>query len=220
MNRRDLTFGLGALVAFTGIVGADTFTLSFSGLDDYGRRVAHYGALSPLVPIGVDGLTLVAIAATSLLRRAPWHIRAYAWLVFIVAMGLSVAGNLSHAVADRLTWQGELGAAVPPLLLALASHLMVVTIRAIERFRTAPVARVFETSGHAPVSPAPAGDGDSLVTPRITRQRKTAAPKVAKAAKALPGAPMAKIAARAGVSEATARRHLNGHAFAETVDAQ
>ena len=210
MNRRDLTFGLVSLIACTGVVGADTFTLSFSGLDDYGRRVAHWGPLSPLVPIGVDGLTLVAIAATSLLRRAPWHIRAYAWLVFIVAMGLSVAGNLSHAVADRLTWQGELGAAVPPLLLALASHLMVVTIRAIERFRVTKL----ETSGHAPIAAAPPADGDAT-EPKPRRVVPTKAAAVRKAAKALPpGARPEAIAAKAGVSVATVRRHadaINGH---------
>src|SRR5262245_44305778 len=189
MNRRDLTFGLGALVAFTGIVGADTFTLSFSGLDDYGRRVAHYGNLSPLVPIGVDGLTLVAIAATSLLRRAPWHIRAYAWFVFIVAMGLSVAGNLSHAVADRLTWQGELGAAVPPLLLALASHLMVVTIRAIERFRTVALPQV-APSDDTPVLSDTVSDTPK---PRAPRKPLTNEQRVQRAAKRNPAAGVSEL---------------------------
>jgi hypothetical protein len=132
-RRVTLTFALVALIGCTILVAAVTFVLSFHGLDDYGRRVARLTYLSPLVPIGVDGLTLVAVAATSILRHAPWHIRAYAWLVFAISVGLSVAGNLSHAVAEQLTWQGEIGAAASPLLLALASHLVIVTLRAIER---------------------------------------------------------------------------------------
>lgn len=126
-----------ALVVLIAFVGAITFTLSFHGLDDYGNRVAGLGRLSPLVPLGVDGLTLVAVAATYLLRFAPWRVRAYAWFVFGVAMALSVAGNLSHANARRLSAEGWAGAAAWPVLFALASHLLIVVRRWMTRLRPA-----------------------------------------------------------------------------------
>lgn len=122
-----------ALLFFTFIVAVVTFVLSFHGLDDYGHRVADTGPLSPLVPVAVDGLTLVAVAATMLLRHAAWHVRAYAWFVFAVAVGLSIGGNLAHAASRHLTLAGKAGAAASPILLALASHLVIVTMRAIEK---------------------------------------------------------------------------------------
>lgn len=122
-----------ALLFFTFVVACVTFVLSFHGLDDYGHRVADTGPLSPLVPVAVDGLTLVAVAATMLLRHAAWHVRAYAWFVFAVAVGLSIGGNLAHAASRHLSLAGKAGAAASPILLALASHLVIVTMRAIEK---------------------------------------------------------------------------------------
>lgn len=123
-----------ALLVCTVVVATVTFALSFHGLSDYGQHVAGInGWMSWLVPVGVDGLTLCAVAATFLLRHASIHIRAYAWFVFAVAVGASVAGNLSHAASRGLSWEGKIGAAAWPILLALASHLVIVTRRAIER---------------------------------------------------------------------------------------
>jgi hypothetical protein len=123
-----------ALLICTVVVAAVTFALSFHGLSDYGQHVAGVnGWMSWLVPVGVDGLTLCAVAATFLLRHASLHIRVYAWFVFAVAVGSSVAGNLSHAAARGLSWEGKIGAAAWPILLALASHLVIVTRRALER---------------------------------------------------------------------------------------
>lgn len=128
------TATLRALVAFTASVGVVTFVLSFAGLSDYGHRVVKLNEmLSWLVPIGVDGLTLSAVAATFVLRHADWHVRLYAWAVFGVAVAASVAGNLSHAVAHHLGVQGQIGAAAWPILLALASHMVIVARRSVER---------------------------------------------------------------------------------------
>jgi hypothetical protein len=122
-----------ALLGATVLVAVVTFALSFHGLNDYGRGVAQLGWMSFLVPIGVDGLTLVAVAATFLLRHHPARVRAYAWSVFLFANVASVAGNLSHANARNLSWDGAVGAGAAPVLLALASHLAIVTRRALER---------------------------------------------------------------------------------------
>ena len=229
-RRVTLTFALVALIGCTILVAAVTFVLSFHGLDDYGNRVARLAYLSPLVPIGVDGLTLVAVAATSILRHAPWHIRAYAWLVFAISVGLSVAGNLSHAVAEQLTWQGEIGAAASPLLLALASHLVIVTLRAIERQQEAqraaqagdsdaPDVATPDAPASRPVAPThdtPPARPSHPVAPRhvtVTRPpRPNAGPRVTDVADRArqmwtAGKSHAEIALALGVSKKTAERY-------------
>lgn len=117
------------MFCFAILVAVVTFVLSFHGLDDYGRSVAGLDDLAWLVPLGVDGLTLTAIAATFLLARAPFKVRLYAWVVFGAANAASVAGNLSHANARQLPWDGAVGAAAWPIFLTLASHLAIVTRR-------------------------------------------------------------------------------------------
>jgi hypothetical protein len=133
-DARGWRAALAALIALTVAVGVVTFTLSFVGLRDYGIRVQGLNTwLAPLVPVGVDILSLCGVAATYLLRHAAVRVRAYAWLVFGVAVALSVAGNLTHAVARHLSAAGMVGAAAWPILLALAAHLVIVTRRALER---------------------------------------------------------------------------------------
>src|SRR5690349_646793 len=123
-----------AMIVGTVAVAAFMFVLSFVGLRDYGVRLMLLGnVLAPLVPLGVDVFSVVGIAATYLLRRAPWHVRLYAWTVFLVPAALSVAGNLAHGEARGLVRAGLVGAALPPVLLALSVHLVVVTRRALDR---------------------------------------------------------------------------------------
>jgi hypothetical protein len=144
-----------ALLGFTFLVAAVTFVLSFHGLDDYGRRVAQLGILSPLVPVAVDGLTLVAVAATTILRNAEARVRAYAWFVFTIAVGLSIGGNLSHADSRHMSASGKVGALASPILLALASHLAIVTRRAIERANARRAVEVAERQAAAPMGVTP-----------------------------------------------------------------
>jgi hypothetical protein len=133
-DTRGQRLAYGALIAFTVAVGVVTFVLSFYGLRDYGIRVEHLPVrMAPLVPVGVDILSLCGVAGTYLLRNAPLRVRAYAWLVFGVAVSASVAGNITHASAQRLSAAGMVGAAAWPILLALAAHFVIVTRRALER---------------------------------------------------------------------------------------
>jgi len=121
------------LICCTVLVALVSFALSFYGLNDYGRTVMRLPVwLSPLVPLGVDLFSLCGIAATYLLRRAPGQVRAYSWLVFLVPTGLSVAGNLAHGESRSLARAGLVGAAVAPVILALATHLVVVVRRHLE----------------------------------------------------------------------------------------
>jgi transposase-like protein len=155
-----------ALLGCTTAVGAVTFVLSFVGLRDYAERVAGFPSeLSWLVPVGVDGLTLCAVAATMILRHATWRPRAYAWAAFGIAVAASVAGNLSHADARRLSWEGHIGAASWPIFLALASHMVIVVRRNMERAprrsNTTPVEH------RADVSPAPVPEPSANVAPEL-----------------------------------------------------
>lgn len=132
-TQRPLRVAFGVLITCTVAVAAVSFALSFYGLNDYGRSVMRLPVwLSPLVPIGVDLFSLCGIAATYMLRSARIPIRVYAWCVFLVPTGLSVAGNLAHAVHRHLITAGWAGAAVVPVILALATHLVVVVRRHLE----------------------------------------------------------------------------------------
>jgi DNA-binding transcriptional regulator YiaG len=126
---------LAGLVVLTLFVAVVAFVWSFHGLDDYGRTVEELEGMSYVVPLGVDGLTLVSVAATFLLRQSHWRVRLYAWSMFGVAVSLSIAGNVSHGQARHLTWQGMLGAAVAPVILALSTHQVVVVWRELDRRR-------------------------------------------------------------------------------------
>jgi hypothetical protein len=133
-DRESKRFAYWLLLVCTTAVGAVTFVLSFVGLRDYAERVAGFSdSLAWLVPVGVDGLTLCAVAATMLARNAGWKPRLYTWGVFGIAVLASVAGNLSHATARNLSWAGHIGAAIWPIFLAFASHMLIVVRRIMER---------------------------------------------------------------------------------------
>lgn len=224
-----------ALLAFTVLVAAVTFVLSFSGLDDYGRRVAHLGDLSPLVPIGVDGLTLCAVAATFILRDAPLRVRLYAWCVFGVAVAASVAGNLSHAEARSLSWKGMVGAAAWPILLALASHMVIVVRRHMHPTRP-PVAQSQQEPAVAVASAPVAPSAAEPATAPVKRSPKSARRKAAGTGKTDPkviaearrrhaaGDKVPQVAAALGVHKASVYRWVgeqplpavNGHPVAAT----
>ncbi len=128
-----LRVAFAVLICCTVLVAVVSFALSFYGLNDYGRRVMGLPVwLSPLVPAMVDLFSLCGIAATYLLRRAMYRVRVYAWMVFLVPTGLSVAGNLAHAESRALAHAGLAGAAAAPVILALATHLVVVVRRHLE----------------------------------------------------------------------------------------
>lgn len=206
------------------LVAVVAFVLSFHGLDDYGRRVAGLGQLSPLVPIAIDGLTLLAVATTTLLRHSPWHVRAYAWFVFAVASGLSIGGNLAHAAARHLPPAGEVGAVASPVVLALGSHLAIVTMRQLERQKeqrqAAEAMRRAETESAVKAerraarvaTPPPSGDA----TPPRQRAATPRPPKTPRASDVLSGRVRqmwsdgqshAEIAMALGISKKTAERH-------------
>jgi hypothetical protein len=127
-----------ALIAPACVVGTASFFESFHGLYDLLRRVAQAPpALAAVGPIGVDGLQLVSLVGTVIARRAPWHTRLYMWTALLGATGVSVAGNAIDARARGLADAGVWISGAWPVLLAAASHIVVVSSRLLEN-RTSP----------------------------------------------------------------------------------
>lgn len=123
-----------ALLAGLAVVAAVNFSLSFEGLYDFGRRLSQlHPILASFVPIGIEGFTLCTIGAIYILRHAPLRIRMFCWTVFVVPVALSVAGNVSHATTRGLHSVAVVASAFWPILLTLATHLVVVTVRYTER---------------------------------------------------------------------------------------
>lgn len=123
---------LKALLVSLTIVLLVTFALSYKGLYDYGQRVAHFGVLSPLVPIGVDGGQICAIYAIHALRRMSYGKRLYAWIVFLLFAGSSVAANAAHALYQGYITAGVVGAAGTAAAGALLTHLVIFVKRHLQ----------------------------------------------------------------------------------------
>jgi hypothetical protein len=236
-------FARNSLVTLTSGVAAITFTVSFHGLNGYGLRVMHLGVLSPFVPAGVDMASLVALIATHMRHGERLRRRAYAWLVFITTALLSVAGNLADGYARHLPTAGLVGVACAPIVFVLVSHLAITSWRsrgagpapaltadtAATTDTTTTAATTTDTAAAnrpateaSPTTRAAGRDAKPAAQPttRPARQqvarRPASADKVAKAAAKMPGATVAAIAAKAGVSESTARRYLPTTADAGT----
>lgn len=132
-------WALNMLLGATLFVGTVSFVMSLHSLYDLLIRVAGVPrGLAMLAPLGVDGLTLCAVAATHLLRNAPWRVRAYAWTVFWVPTGLSIAGQVVDARVRHLPPEGLVALATMPPLFALSAHLTVVSLRWAARLSRVP----------------------------------------------------------------------------------
>jgi hypothetical protein len=108
-------------------------------------------------------MTVAAIAAIYILRHAGFWTRLYCWLVFGVAVGASVAGNIAHvAYTDNEKGVAVVfaaGAAIQPLFLTLSTHLLIVAMRHAE-FATTVRAIMFPDT--PPVAtPTDTGDSDN-----------------------------------------------------------
>jgi hypothetical protein len=114
-------------------VGATAFVLSYGALHELALGARIDPRLAWLWPVAVDVLAIVSAIAARVFHGGRWS-AAYAWLVLIMFLGLSVWGNGLHAVAGRAPgqavvlvldpWQRVVVSATPPVALALALHLM------------------------------------------------------------------------------------------------
>jgi len=182
-----------ALVALTSGVAAVTFAISFHGLDGYGQRLMHLGDMSPLVPVGVDLASLVALLAAHLRRGERLSRRAYTAAVFAATAALSIAGNLADGRARGLPAAGLVGVAMAPVVFALVSHLAISSWRgtAAEVAAEAPTPRAARTA-----------------QPRTAPKRSFADTRRAAAALAADGAGVADVARILGVTDRQARAAL------------
>jgi len=205
--------GLAGVVASAGMlaVTAAAFALSFDAIR-FTAQAAHIRpGLAWLFPVSVDGAMAVAVVAAVVLRRLG-RSAAYPWLVVLFGALVSIVANALHAwvaggaVALPAAWAMALSA-VPPVLLALSVHLLVLLALSV---------LPAEVAGPVPDSPAEltAPVPDTKPAPRQARNRSRrpapAAERVARAAARKPAATAAELAAAARVSERTARRYLAG----------
>lgn len=166
----SLFVGLIAVIVVNGV-------LSYAGLYGYAHDVQKLSTLlAVLVPVGIEGLTISAIASIYALRVADWYVQTYCWLVFAVAVTASVGGNVAHAAYDSprarfLDFVGIAWAAVPPALLTLTTHLAVVVMRRLEiaaSFKALLAKRQGATNGEpAPVADESPTTADVVSVPEI-----------------------------------------------------
>lgn len=132
------------LYTLAGIVGVCAAAASFTGLIDLALDAGYIPALSPTLPVCVDVYTLAATLVWLSPRTPTKSGRNWARASAIIGLVMSMAGNsLSHAIAAHLLvlswWQLSAVASVPPLSLALITHLVFVARDTPELPETGPI---------------------------------------------------------------------------------
>jgi hypothetical protein len=143
---------------------------------------------------------------------ARWFALRFAGLLPVALVAAVVSyGHLAGLLAfyGESPWTAAIGPLAVDGLMVMATGALIATgPRRITTADPVPVAVSVtppaEVTGSVPVEPAPAR---AVARPKVTR-RPPSADKVAKAAAKLPGATVAQVAAKAGVSESTARRYM------------
>ena len=208
LNPTRVTSTLGA-----GAVAGIAAWSSWSHMVGVALHVGERPEVAYLLPLSVDGLLIVASAAMVDDKRNGRTPRWSARVAFAVGVAASLGANVAHA---QPTWGARAVAAWPALALLLVVELLSRRGRTVAVPATVPDA----TAARAASDGATVAPG--VTPPATARARRTprgkspTAARVAAAAAAAPGAPVTALAARAGVSESTARRHLAAAATAPT----
>jgi len=152
----------GWLVAVAGIAA------TAHGLFEVVRASAVPAGLAWLYPVITDGLALLAYAAAEQLTSKP--ARAYAWLVVVIAAGLSglaQAAYLAGGVGETSTGAGDASpelrfgvGAWPAIAAAVVAHLL---------FLPAAERRNRQSEPAEPASPRPAVQGETVSSPPAVR---------------------------------------------------
>jgi hypothetical protein len=122
-----------ALAAATALVALLAFAITAHGLYGFAREVWRLPVLlAAAAAVNADLLSLCGVFATYALRHSRWQVRLYAWLTFLLFNLLSVAGNEAYAAHQDLEMPGRVAAAVAPVALAFATHMLVVVRRELE----------------------------------------------------------------------------------------
>lgn len=153
MRQRIIATALGVLAGVVASVGAlavvgAAFTLSFDALRDIATAAHVRPSLAWLYPVAVDGAMAVAAVTAVVLRQmrqAVW----YPWTVVVAGAAISIGANALHAyvaggaIALPAKWAMTVSA-VPPLLLALSVHLLIVLAEAVRHINQPTVSTATE----------------------------------------------------------------------------
>jgi hypothetical protein len=180
---------------------------------DYGQPPV----IADLMPLSVDGLIIVSTIAMADDKRTARTPRRSARLAFVVGVVASIAANVLATPGGVIA---RLISAWPAVALLMVVEVLSRRGRTSPAEQTTPAEQTARVVASAPAAapastPAPADPAPATVPPPATKttrprtsRRPPSAEKVAKAAAKLPGATVAQVAAKAGVSESTARRYL------------
>jgi hypothetical protein len=174
--------------------------------------------IANLMPLSVDGLIIVSAIAMADDKRSQHNVRWSARVAFVTGVCASIAANVLATPGGLVARLISAWPAVSLLMVVeVLSRRGKATATTITAAVTGTVAAPVSARGGKPAA-GDAGTGVPVTPPvksspaRADRPRSSHRPpsadKVAKAAAKMPDATAAQIAAKAGVSEATARRHL------------
>ncbi|WP_200210901.1 DUF2637 domain-containing protein [Micromonospora coerulea] len=190
--------------AAAALVAAVAGFASYRHIYDVATDAGEHQGVAAVLPLAIDGLILVATLAMLDDKRQQRRPRLSARVALVFGILATLAANVASA---NPTVTARLVAAVPAVSFLLAVEVLA---RSGKPLPVAPVAELVDVTPEQvePVTPPPA---EPAAKPRASRPRPrslTSAEKVARAAAKLPAGTVAQVAAKAGVSESTARRYL------------
>ncbi len=137
------TIALGILAGSVATIGTVAvavagFALSYDAIRAVGIGAHIRESWAWLLPVSVDGAMAVATVAAVVLRHATGRTPRYPWFVVIAGAGISIACNGLHATGTLLDNAAVRFAvsAIPPVMLALSIHLLVVLVEVSYRAAT------------------------------------------------------------------------------------
>jgi hypothetical protein len=225
MNGTRLARNLSA-GAVAGIAAVASYEHMRALAGDYGQPTL----IANLMPVSVDGLIIVSTIAMADDKRSARTVRWSARAAFVVGVCASIAANVLATpggvlarlisawpavallmVVEVLSRRGRhtpsaQAPATAPAPLATADPVAAGPVQPSAPARPAAPASAPVPAGDLAAAPAAARPAKAA-RPHVTR-RPASAEKVAKVAARMPGATVAQVAAKAGVSESTARRYL------------
>jgi lysylphosphatidylglycerol synthetase-like protein (DUF2156 family) len=106
---------LWAIAALIAVADAAAFTESYRGLYEWALRHGLTGFWAAAFPLQVDVFIVVGelVLLVAMIDRWSWRERAGAWLVALLGLAVSVAGNIGHIAAHDAQSRGT--AAIPPV---------------------------------------------------------------------------------------------------------
>lgn len=121
----------------TGLIALGAFWLSFTALTDLVMRAGVSAEQAWVWPLIVDGIIVVSTVAVVALVGHGRRVSAYPWALLLVSAGISVVGNVTHAlvISDGAVPAAVSAgiAAVPPITLVAATHLSSVLLNRSDR---------------------------------------------------------------------------------------